>query len=581
MATTSTYIGVMEVNRAAGRAERAAKARQAGEAHPDAAMDVFADVALKGLRIIAVNGTASWVIKTRTHTKTLGYIFPKHDRPLTAPEKARELGGQVKSLLKTDPDQVDQYIAHRHAGRSHSDALEMLRARPDTWTFEKCIDVMIEDRQDPHHKDRIKPSTVKDIRSAFNRACLKDLKVTPAAALTRADFEAARDTIRKENGVSSAQKFIAWVRSVYSYMAEAHSGSSGITGRDRWWELLHATHAVKPKTRNPEIADIVRSLVIAEEYLTKPLPGRSVSTPGVGAGVLAGLWWVVMTAQRADAALSLKTYNLIDDTEREEGWKIAAWDGEDMKAGKSHMLPIPPRAASHIESIRSRATHHGSEQWAFPSDRHPDKHATVSGTYRIMYRLAGRDALEQKRPEGWQPKLKKDGTPRAIPSTSRTERRDLLAEADVEWWSGHDVRRRIQTVLDDAGIPGGSSVILAHEVKTDVDLSVSMTQQQRDDFMRQRQARITKQAYGGAMFLKLKGEAMQIWTDALLDEYDRQTASPLTEREAELIAAAEVDTDQPYTLSDIPERSRPRIVGRAEDLPDIIAQAIIRGDDVA
>jgi hypothetical protein len=523
MATTRAYITATEVSRAAVAAEKAAKARLSGKP-ADAGMAVISDVALKGLRLVSANGIVSWAIKTNTHTKTLGYVYPKHDRPLTAPEKARELGGQVKALLKADPDSVDQYLVHRHAGKSHDDALAAIVEKPDTWSFEKCAEVMVEDRRDPQHKNPIKPSTEKDIATAFNRDCLADIKKTPAAALTRADFETARDTIRKQAGISPAQKFVAYVRSVYSYMAEAHSGPSGIDGRDRWWELLHATHGVTAKTRTPEIEDIVRSLLLAEEYLDKPLPGRSISKAGVGAGVLAGLWWIVMTCQRGDAALSLKTYNLLDDPER-EGWKIAAWEDVQMKAGQAQLLPIPPRAAAHIEAIRSKARHHGSKQWAFPSDRDGDLHATVSGVYRILYRLAGRDALEQKKPADWKPRLRKDGTPKKLPSASRTERRDLLAEADVAWWSGHDVRRRIQRVLDLAGIPGGSSVVLAHEMKTSVDLNVSMTQQQREDFMRQRQARITAQAYGGAHFLKLKGEAMQVWTDALLDEYDRQKSA--------------------------------------------------------
>lgn len=518
MTTTRTYISSTDVTRAVAAVSKAVKA---GKPVPSG-MTVISDVHLKGLRLISANGIVSWAIKTSANTKTLGYVYPDDEWPLTAPEKARELGGYVKALLKATPEKVDGYLANRHAGMGHEDALAALVEKLETWTFEKCISVMIEDRRDPQHKKPIKPSTEKDISTAFNRACLADIKATPAAALTRADFETARDIIRREAGISPAQKFVAYVRSVYSYMSEAHSGESGIDGRDRWWELLHATHAVQGKTRNPEIEDIVRSLLLAEDYLDKPLPGRSIQKSGVGAGVLSGLWWIVMTCQRGDAALSLKTYNLLDDPER-DGWKIAAWEGDQMKAGQAQLLPIPPRAAAHIEAIRAKAVHHGSQQWAFPSDRDADLHATVSGVYRILYRLAGRDALVQKKPDDWKPRLKKDGTP--MKSPERTERRDLLAEADIAWWSGHDVRRRIQSVLDLAGIPGGSSVVLAHEMKTSVDLNVSLSQQQREDYMRQRQARITAQAYGGAHFLKLKGEAMQIWTDTLLDEYERQKAA--------------------------------------------------------
>jgi hypothetical protein len=57
-----------------------------------------------------------------------------------------------------------------------------------------------------------------------------------------------------------------------------------------------------------------------------------------------------------------------------------------------------------------------------------------------------------------------------------------------------------------------------------------MTELERAEFMRQRVAKITNAAYGAAQYPKLKAEAMEIWTNALLDEYDRQ--------KAELAAAA-------------------------------------------
>ena len=119
----------------------------------------------------------------------------------------------------------------------------------------------------------------------------------------------------------------------------------------------------------------------------------------------------------------------------------------------------------------------------------------------------------QQKPEGWQPKRT---------FKERSTRRDLLAENGIEWWSLHDVRRTIQMTLDETGIPGGTSVILAHEMKSDIDLTLTMSPQQREEFMRNRVARITNLAYGAAQFGKLKAEAMQIWTDKLLDEYERQ-----------------------------------------------------------
>ncbi|WP_024587589.1 hypothetical protein [Aliihoeflea sp. 2WW] len=523
MAATKEFIKAVHVDRAARSAEAVARAKAEGETTVGNAMTVISDMALPGLRLINANGVATWAVKTERFTKTLGYIYPKHNRPLTAPEKARELGGRIKALLKTDPDIIDEYLALYHSGYGHDDALAKIRdTSMDGRLFKDCIDQMILDRTAEGAEKPLRPSSEKDIRTTFKKPEFAEIMETPISALTRSDIEKARNDIRKRSGISPAKKAIAWTRSVFAWTLKYHS-DAGLDIRDTWWEMLHAPYKVTAKTRKPEIADIVKSLIIAEEYLEKPLPGRSIDKAGVGAGVLSGLWWIVMTVQRGDAALSLKTYNLLPDENRGNGWRIAAWEDSLMKGGKAQMLPIPPRAAAHIENIRTKAKHHGSKQWAFPSDRDADKHATVSGVYRVLYRLAGRDTVEQKKPEGWEPRLKKDGTPKKLPV--RTDSRDLFEENGIAWWSGHDVRRRLQTVLDDAGIPGGASVILAHEVKSNVDLDVSMTQQQREDFMRQRQARITGQAYGGAQFLKLKSEGMEVWTNALLDEYERQKSA--------------------------------------------------------
>lgn len=516
MTTTRTFITREHTTAAARAAKAVAEAKNKGLEF-DGNVHTISDQGRKGLRIINVGGVASWVFKTSKHTKTLGYIYPPHYRPIAAPEKAREVGGYVKSLLDEDPSRVDAYLEAWHVHQDHAKALESLKVKTaDTWTFEQCINRMLEDRQKPDSDAFLKPMSVKDVKGTFNRDCFDKIKKTPATLLARADFEKVRDTVRDNVGISPAKKVITHSRTVFDWMARHHSGQSGIDGRDPWWQMLHAPYRLKARDRRPAVEDIIKTLILAEEYLEKPLPGRAISTAGVGAGVLAGLWWIVMTAQRGKAATSLRAYNLVDDGERGGGWKIAMWEPDQMKAGVTQMLPIPPRAAAIIENIRAKAKHCGSEAWAFPSDRDPEKHATPSGVYRILYRLAGRDALLQ-------PEAKHSSPTRKLPER-KTPRLDLLAEADIPWWSGHDVRRTIQEVLDDAGIPGGASVILAHEMKSDIDLTAPWDEQQREDFMRNRVAKITKKAYGTAQYPKLKAEAMQVWTDALLDEYDRQKA---------------------------------------------------------
>ncbi|MHA6642725.1 hypothetical protein [Mesorhizobium sp. A623] len=153
----------------------------------------------------------------------------------------------------------------------------------------------------------------------------------------------------------------------------------------------------------------------------------------------------------------------------------------------------------------------------------PDKHATASGVYRILYRLAGRDALEVKKKDDWQPKLRADGMPRS--RRERGERRNLLEELMIAWWSMHDVRRTLTDFLDEKEMPAAASAILAHELDTAKAPKATASEREREDFLKMHTARITRMAYGSkAQFLGLKSEALQLWTDVVLDEYDRQKA---------------------------------------------------------
>jgi hypothetical protein len=466
-------------------------------------------------------GTVRWLARTKDYTRVIGYAFPtSHEWRLTAPKEARELCGHVQALLNDDPKKVEPYLTGRHAGKNHQEALDAIRPDVETWTFGECVDQVIKGRTSPGAKAPLKPNGVKDLRGAFNRPECEELKATPACYVTKRQIEDLRDKVAETYGISVGKKVVTYTRSVLDWCLRYQSGKSGLSDRDVWWRMLHDPYHIEPRQRTPEIADIVASLLLAEEHLSKPLPGRIVDKPGVGAGVLAGLWWLVLTCQRGGAGMGLRSYNLVADENR-AGWWIATWDEGDMKAGRAQMLPIPERAAKHLQRLRDLNRYKGNEDWAFPSERDPEVHATASGVYRILYRLAGRDALEVKKPKGWEPKLRVDGTPRK--RRERGERRNLMEEFGIAWWSMHDARRSLTDFLTRKEMPGVASAILAHELDTKKAPKATASEREREDFLKLHTARITRMAYGSkAQFLGLKSEALSLWTDALLDEYERQ-----------------------------------------------------------
>jgi hypothetical protein len=511
---------------------------------PDGKIFVHTDKSTRGLMLRVQGKKAAWVVKYKNDTATIAYAHPEEEpRYLSALSKVQELARVVRTMLENgDKDQVPAYLnsyyvervadTAKNKGGTAKQALVSMKAAvaADAWTLSDCVEETIKMKTSPDAKKKIrmKPSSEKDMRTTFKRSAFKAAMSKPVLHLSIKDIEAVRDAVYQESGPSPAIKVITYTRSVLNFCRMYHS-KSGLQTIDRWWEMLDAPYEVEARDREPSIKEVVQTMILAEEYLTKPLPGRAFATNGVRPGSLASLWWIVLTCQRVDAGLSLLPYNIVEDEERPgSGWLLAGWDAADQKGGKSFVLPVPDRAWAFIDSFRQMSKMSksaGSSEWAFPSEVKPDVHTSPSGTYRIIYRLAGRDALVQQKSNKKMDRSVVEAK-RKWTAPQRTPRRDLLTEAGIDWWSHHDLRRTLSTFMSARRMPGGASAILAHEVKDDTRLRVSQSDQQRLDFQKERAAKITQTAYGAeSQFIELKSLAMEAWTTAVLDEYDRQKGS--------------------------------------------------------
>ncbi|WP_165418104.1 site-specific integrase [Rhizobium ruizarguesonis] len=136
--------------------------------------------------------------------------------------------------------------------------------------------------------------------------------------------------------------------------------------------------------------------------------------------------------------------------------------------------------------------------WAFPSEDGPEKHVGRSATLGVVKRLAARDHFAK--------------------SISDEERTDLFAINGFDYWSPHDLRRTLTEVMDDAGMPGGASALLAHTL--DAGSERSMTDAQFADWMKNKIAEITRDSYGDIQHLGLKCDAMLVWTNSVLDAWE-------------------------------------------------------------
>lgn len=494
MATERVLIGEKHI-------KAAIQLAQTGEA-PEGGSYIYSDIRQQGLRLIVQKGRATWMIKAGNFSKAIGYAYvkPAGSRMLSVATDARDLAEAALKIMKRDPDLLEPFLVNRYSGFSIEEALTASKPIPKTWTLQECADAMIEGRTKATASSPLRKASVDEIKRTLKRPEMKDLVGTVAAILTRGEVEKVRDKIEASSGISAAKKCVSNIRSIMSYCCEYKSGDSGLDHKDMWWELLKTDSKIIARTRTPSLADIVKTLQLAAHYLDHPLPGRVDGKHGVRANVFAAMWWLILTSQRTSAGLALQKVDFYPDP-RDDGFYLAAWDEEAMKGKKTHVLPIPMRVVQHMLPLIEAAADHGSK-WAFPSERGSEDHdicISRTAVRQFIVRLQGRDPLMK----------------------GKDAARDLLAEAGVMHWTPHDLRRSITVVMDDNGIPGGASAVLAHEIKLSEHLGEdALTEAQREEWAATRMAKITKLAYGGGTFLKLKKSAMTVWTNAVLDAWE-------------------------------------------------------------
>lgn len=481
---------------------------------PGGGIYIYRDQRQIGLSLRVQGASAAWVVKVGNYSKTIAYLTEGRGYRITAPMTARDMAADVIAILKSNPSRYDSYVRQRQMGVDHDEALSEAKPAVETWTLRQCFERYIEDKR---REGEMARSTEVDVKLTYKRAQFASVVDQPAALIDRGQIEAVRDRVQLEVGrtASSANKVVGYTRAALEHCFRLHSGQSGLGTSSRWWTDLSKVQSVKPRERKPSIKDVVATLVLAEEFLDKPLPGRETDHVGVSAATLAGAWWLVLTCQRSGAGLALKEHDVVVDSDH-DGWRLAAWDKGIMKSSRTHILPIPDVLWGKVNRLRRRSgINDNPDRWLFPSSRKDsiDSDRTSlsqSGVYRMLARLAARDKASRSRPDSV----------------------DLLTQHGIKWWSMHDVRRTLGDVMDNAGIPGGQSAILAHEIKDTGSTRISDEMLAQIDFEAQRQAAVTRMAYGAAQNLKLKRIAMQIWTDAILGEYDRQLAQKRDASEA-------------------------------------------------
>ena len=491
----------------------------------------------KALELRVQGKRAAWVSRYKGTTTTLGYAVVGKgivERRIVTPQEARSLNETVRNLKDRDPALVKPFLDNyfslsNEVGRQHRKALEaaeksLARKRGEeahaaAWTYRQAVDNWIEKRTRPDNKRPIKDTYGAEVRMVVGRDEFAKVIDLPITKLTSRMAEDIRDDVIENSGVSMAKKAVGAFRKVLGYTYQHHRGQSGLEGHQPWWLMLTEDSVMNARDRQPSIDGIGKVLALGEYFLDHRLPGRTGVQHGVRDNVFSAFVWIMITSQRVTSALALQHEDVQPWTAKgEEGWFQAIWRDGVMKNRKRFVLPVPPRAADVLTHFMLKSKHIGST-WAFPSEDGDDAQIDRNAPRLFIQRLAARDD-----------RAKDD--PNAV---------DLLALNGIDYWSPHDVRRALTTAMEAWGIPGGASVVLSHTIDLG-EPDKKMSDAQFEVWARNRVAKITGESYGDIQHMKLKGEAMLLWSNAVIDAWEKWRAQPIfVDKDKQVIVADEVE----------------------------------------
>lgn len=483
---------------------------------------IITDAEEKGLELRIIGKKAAWVTRYKKQNKTIGFaVAPANEKMmLTTPKEARVVHNAVKDLIDMHPKRVDFFlplyysqpddkkknvakvieVANYEYLQKHTSSLSLVKSM----SLEKCYQEFIRIRTDGKSKQQLKYSAVKDYDTTFKRREVQPYMKRSVIDMSPEIAERLRDQIAATYGPNPAKKWVSHLKTVLNFTMKFNRAKSGLDKTKfgvGWWLTLTDFHVVKRKTRKPSLRGVAVTMALAEHFLRYPMPGRDGIQHGVRPNVFAALIWTILSCQRVGSGLSLRRENFIPDPFN-EGWMQAEWQEGVMKNSEVFVLPIPPAAHRFLEQCFKDIGI--DSEWAFPSERGSEKndiHVNRSAVLSALRRLAGIDVTSRK----------KD-----------SEAVNLYALNDENYWSPHDIRRALTAFLENLGVPGGASVVLAHKLNRDT--AVPMTNEELAEWRKLDAASVTRLKYGNIQHLSLKQEALEAWVNAVLKEYEKVKA---------------------------------------------------------
>ncbi|WP_449409675.1 tyrosine-type recombinase/integrase [Methylobacterium komagatae] len=459
----------------------------------------FADTVCQGLVLRVRRRSGKFILKSRTGSTTLGDMdtLPVAAARVAATKvRAELLKGTPKRLIDVELNAFGYVFEKGHNleaaldvafTEAHpDDPVEMSdedRRRYGPWFWSDLVELHLAAKM-----PKLKPRWAVQFERHLRRSLTPDIRFRPVSGVTVDHLIELRNDIMRERTPSAAADTIEAVKGALDWAWSLHAPTAGLAEvQHPWWrERLKVDWASTPRERTPTLEELARTLVLADTH--KALGGTGKQT---APGMLAALWAVVLTAQRAGALTGTLRATTRPWPER-PGWEIWTWTKSEMKGGKPHAIPVPPEALAEIRRHRVDP----ASPFLFPS-RVPGKPVTAVGLTQLFDRMRGKA---------------KAGKAGGV--TLRPED-DLFAAHGIEPWTPHDVRRTLGAFLDVERLGGAASAILAHKppsAKGDPGQERELAQA------------ITLKHYVHSQRLDLKAEGMAAWVTAVLEAVDQERA---------------------------------------------------------
>ncbi|TAV12587.1 hypothetical protein ELI37_19820 [Rhizobium leguminosarum] len=440
----------------------------------------WADLREPGLRLRVRRYNATWVLKFRDNTVTLGPADRWNVANVRA--AASHVRGMVRSGLNPKP-----WIDARLAGASADEAAAVVLRREGKdrkeWTVSTLMERYLEDyikvgRIIRGKRNPPSANTARDVEAMCRQKPYTDISALILRELNEHVLESYRDNLTKLHGGSASRKGLGYLKAALSWARKHHSSLAGLVNMPRWWRDVSALHVEKSRTRMPTVDDLAMTIAIADA--ARRLPGRSIDAE-INESTIGALWLLAFTAHRREAVVTIQRGELIEDERAGDGSGLLYRPPTVMKGKREHVLPLPPSAMEVLRPFMQRSA---TSKWLLPAARLGKNGSSVhvhgSSINKLLLRLRGKDE-----------KGRAVGAP------------DLLSLAGVTVfdWSPHDLRRTLSTMVEDWTTRGdAASAVLDHQGHGEAGRSFDA-------------AAITRTAYSQSQRLPLKKIAMSRWCD--------------------------------------------------------------------